>query len=251
MDGASAATVTPRHRLHRRYPWLVPGGLLLILTFLAINVLANGPMIAADRRIRAWVQVQANSHTWKWLKVGAWSPARVLVDLGNIRVAVPVLAVIVIMAAIRVRSPRPLLTASLGVALLLGTVLPAKILFARPNPGRNSLGGHILGAFPSGHTSTACVCYFLAVLLVSPGPPTRARRIGLTIAGVLSFLVGLALIWCDLHWFTDVAGAWALSPLLIMLAVRLTRRGKPRAAAPGPERRVETPASPWAAARLR
>ncbi|HEY3733954.1 MAG TPA: phosphatase PAP2 family protein [Streptosporangiaceae bacterium] len=251
MDEAGAATVTPRRPPHRRYPWLVSGGLLLILVFLAINVLADGPMIAADRSIRAWVQIQANSHTWKWLKVGPWSPARVLVVLGNVRVAFPVLAIIVIMAAIRARSPRPLLTAAVGVALLLGTVLPAKILFARPDPGRSNLGGHILGAFPSGHTSTACVCYFLAVLLVSPHPPARARRIGLAIAGVLPFLVGMALIWCDLHWFTDVAAAWALSPLLIMLAVRLTRRRKPRTAASVPERRIETPAPPWAAARLR
>ena len=232
MDEASAPTEAPR----RSYQWLKISGLLLVVAFFTINVLADGPTVAMDRRIRSWVQVQANSHTWKWLKVGPWSPARVLVDMGNIRVAVPVLAVFVVAAAVRRRSVRPLITAAIGVALLLGTVLPAKILVARPNPGHNGLGGHILGAFPSGHTASACVCYFLAVLLASADAPARARRVGLAVAAVLSFLVGVALVWCDLHWFTDVAASWALSPLLIMLAMRVTR---PRPAVPRPEQQAE------------
>ena len=223
MDEARTATATSRRSLVRRYPWLGPGGLLLILTFLTVNVLANGPAVAADRRIRAAVIARAGSAGWRWLKADPWSPARVLVEMGNIRVAVPALAVFAAAAAIQGRSVRPLFTAMAGVALLLGTVVPAKILTARPNPGQSSLNGQLLGAFPSGHTSTASVCYFLAALLISAGLSARARRAWLAVAAALSCLVGVAMIWCDLHWFTDVAASWALSPLLIQLTLRLSR----------------------------
>jgi hypothetical protein len=37
----------------------------------------------------------------------------------------------------------------------------------------------------------------------------------------LCFLVGVALIWCDYHWFTDVAAGWALTPLIVMASLRL------------------------------
>jgi len=40
---------------------------------------------------------------------------------------------------------------------------------------------------------------------------------------VLCFLVGLALVWCDFHWFTDVVAGWALAALIVMAALRLAR----------------------------
>jgi membrane-associated phospholipid phosphatase len=41
-------------------------------------------------------------------------------------------------------------------------------------------------------------------------------------SAALCFLVGVALIWCDFHWFTDVVAGWALSALVIVAALRLT-----------------------------
>jgi membrane-associated phospholipid phosphatase len=34
-------------------------------------------------------------------------------------------------------------------------------------------------------------------------------------------LVGAALIWCDYHWTTDVLAGWALSALIVWLALRV------------------------------
>ena len=34
-------------------------------------------------------------------------------------------------------------------------------------------------------------------------------------------LVGAALVWCDYHWASDVLAGWALSALIVWLALRV------------------------------
>jgi membrane-associated phospholipid phosphatase len=154
----------------------VPGGLLLILAVLTVNVLADGPLVGADRWIRAAVEARATSGTWRWTSVGWHAPAQLFADLGNYQEAVPVLAACALIVAARHRTLRPLLAAAAAVVLLLATVVPAKILIARTGPGLATLGSGGLGVFPSGHTTTATVCYGGAVLLLLPDLPSRVRR---------------------------------------------------------------------------
>lgn len=227
MDDSRAATAAPFRTAWRRPAWLVPGGLLLVLVLLTVNVLADGPLVGVDRRIRSAVQAQATSATWRWVGDSWHAPARLLVELGNNQVAVPVLALSALIVAVRHRSLRPLLAAAAGVALLLATVIPAKILIARPGPSQPVVAPGSMGVFPSGHTTTAGVCLALAVLLLAPDLPPRIRRAAVAATVVLCFLVGMALIWCDYHWFTDVVAGWALAALIVMAALRLMRPGRP------------------------
>ncbi len=229
MNEPRPATAPRRRLRHRwlRHPWLLPGGLLLVLTFLTVNVLADGPLVAVDQHIHHAVFRAANSADWSWLKAGPTAPAHILVDLGNVRFAIPILLAIAGYAAFRRRSLRPLLTAVTGVVLVFAIVVPAKIAIGRPNPGHLQLRpGELLGAFPSGHTTTACVCYVLAALLLTPDPGRPARRIALSTAAALGALVGAAMIWCDLHWFTDVIAGFALAGLIVPLTMWLTCRGR-------------------------
>src|SRR5215472_4216178 len=121
-DRAAAA---PAGTALARSPWLVPGGLLLILAVLTINVLPGGPLAGLDRRIRAVVQAQAHSAAWHWVGDSWHAPARLLVELGNNQVAMPMLALSAVIVAARHRSLRPLLAAAAGVVLLMVTVIPA------------------------------------------------------------------------------------------------------------------------------
>jgi membrane-associated phospholipid phosphatase len=226
MDDSRAATAAPLRAARRRPAWLVPGGLLLVLVLLTVNVLADGPLVGVDRRIRAAVQAQAASATWRWVGDSWHAPARLLVQLGNNQVAVPVLALCALIVAVRHRSLRPLLAAAVGVALLLATVIPAKILIGRSGPGQPAVAPGHMGVFPSGHTTTAGVCLALAVLLLAPDLPPRIRRAAVAAMALLCFLVGMALIWCDFHWFTDVVAGWALTALIVMVALRLMRPGQ-------------------------
>ena len=127
-----------------------------------------------------------------------------------------VLAVTVIVIAIRLRSLRPVITAVLAAALLAATVIPGKILIGRPGPGYTVLAHGAWGDFPSGHASTAGVCYGLTALLLTAQLQARTLRRGLAaMAAAVCFLVGAALVWCDYHWFTDVAAGWALAALIV------------------------------------
>ncbi len=161
----------------RPRPWLLPAGLLLVLAVLTINVLVHGPLVTMDQHIRQTVQGWAHAVGWRWLADSPHAPAQLITDLGRATVAVPVLAVVAAVLAVRGHTPRPLLVAAAGVALLLVTVIPAKVIIARPGPGNGAVAAGSLGYFPSGHTSTACVCYSIAVFLLvagaRPGPPGR------------------------------------------------------------------------------
>jgi membrane-associated phospholipid phosphatase len=219
---ARAATFPAR----RGTPWVVPGGLLLVLGLLTLNVLADGPLVGVDRRIRQAVQAQANSATWHWVGEGSHAPAKLLVQLGNNQAAIPVLMLCALIAAARHRSVRPLVAAVIGVTLLLATVIPAKILIARAGPGLHAVTPGAMGVFPSGHTATSGVCLGLGVLLLAPGLRGRARRAAVAVMAALCFLVGAALIWCNDHWFTDVVAGWALAALIVMAALRITGLGR-------------------------
>jgi membrane-associated phospholipid phosphatase len=206
---------------------LGPAALLLILIALTAGVLWPSPLVPFDQHVRAVVLGWARSPGWHWLGDGGRAPARLLTDLGSPVVAVPVLALSAVAAAARQRSPRPLGTALLGVLLVLVTVIPAKILIGRAGPGLPPVQPGHFGVFPSGHTATAGVCLSLAVLLLVPGPPSRAWRLAVAGLAVLVLAVGAALIWCDYHWFSDVAASWALTALIVPLTLRLAPPGRP------------------------
>ena len=204
--------------------------LLLILIGLTAGVLWPSPLVPFDQHVRAVVLGWARSPGWRWLDDGRRPPARLLTDLGSTLVAVPVLALSATAAATRQRSLRPLGTALLGVLLLLVSVIPAKILIGRAGPGLPPvLPGHF-GVFPSGHTATAGICFALAVLLLVPGHAARVRRLAVAGLVVLTLAVGAALVWCDYHWFSDVAASWVLTALIVPLTLRLA---PPSPARPG------------------
>lgn len=220
----------PSRAAARLWPWLMTGGLLVVLAILTGNVLASGPLISLDQHIRHAVQARATSLSWHWLGASPHSPAQLATDLGRSYVAGPVLVLTAVVLAVRRHTVRPLATAAIGAALVAVTVIPAKILIGRVGPGLTTVGPHGLGVFPSGHTTTACVCFSLAVLLIVTGQPGRVRWLAMAGLAVLWLAVGAALVWCDYHWFTDVLAGWALSALIIELALWVTRD---RRAAPG------------------
>jgi len=222
MDDTPAATAATFRAARRRSPWLVPGGLVLILALLTDNVLANGPLIGVDERIRRVVLAQAHSATWHWVGSGGHAPAQLIAQLGNNQLGLPVLALAALIVSIRYRSVRPLLAAVIGVTLLLGIVIPAKIVTARAGPGLPPVAHGAMGVFPSGHSSTSGVCLGLAAVLLARDLPGWARRATLTVVATVCFLVGTALIWCDYHWFTDVVAGWVLAALIVMAALRVT-----------------------------
>jgi undecaprenyl-diphosphatase len=70
------------------------------------------------------------------------------------------------------------------------------------------------------------------VLLIVAGRRGWARWLAVILLALLWLAVGAALVWRDYHWFTDVAAGWALSALIIELAMWAIRDRRARSVHP-------------------
>lgn len=103
----------------------------------------------------------------------------------------------------------------LGVSAVLVGSLATSMLkhsYNRPRPNLFEHGSWVYNAsFPSGHSMMSAVVYLTLGILVARIQPRRSVRwFILSIAGMLTVLVGFSRIYLGVHWPTDVAGGWML-----------------------------------------
>ncbi|MFD5700408.1 phosphatase PAP2 family protein [Streptomyces lasiicapitis] len=153
--------------------------------------------------------------------------AELLADLGNMTVAVPVLALVVAYTAWRARRAGafrwwlPPLTAALAMVAVPLLVVPVKLAVDRPGPP----GADGSGYYPSGHTATATVAYGAAALLLLPLLTGAYARRELVIGcALLNVGVGLGLVRSGYHWPLDVLGSWCLGAALLAVMVLVRAR---------------------------
>lgn len=164
-------------------------------------------------------------------------PAELAADLGNLEVAVPVLAFAMALSLPRRGRTAPVLgraPAALAMICVPLLVVPLKLLFDRPGP----LGGG--GHYPSGHAATAVVAYGAAVLLLWPHlRPRYVRWCAALLTVALVAATGVGLVVRVYHWPMDVTAGYALGGLLLLgagwLSGRSRRFAPPRRASPVPE----------------
>jgi membrane-associated phospholipid phosphatase len=178
---------------------------------------ADGPLLRLDERVsRALVYPDRASE--------------LLADLGNVQVAVPVLAVVlgyVAWRARRIGTDRwwlPAAAATVLMALVPALIVPLKELTDRHgtpvHPGT--------GYYPSGHTATAAIAYGSATLLLFPWLRTAyARRELLIGCAAINLGVGLGLIRRGYHWPLDVVASWCLCVVLLSSLWLFLGRGTP------------------------
>jgi undecaprenyl-diphosphatase len=198
---------------------------LLALGFLIITwqVVADGPLVGLDERLSgALVRPDRFSE--------------LLADLGNVQVAVPVLALALGHVAWQRRAAGldrwwlPSAAAALLMALVPALIVPLKELVARPGP---PVMGPGTGFYPSGHTATAVIAYGAAALLLLPLLRTAGAR-RLVWAGCLTVnaCVAYGLVRRGYHWPLDVAASWCLCAVLLgslwLFLSRSTRRSSAR-----------------------
>ncbi|MGW3205456.1 phosphatase PAP2 family protein [Streptomyces sp. NPDC001135] len=222
----------------RRAPLLsLPAVLFALITW---QVAGHGPLLRLDARLsRALVHPDRFSE--------------LLSDLGNIQVAVPVLALALGYAAWRGRAAGadrwwlPPLAAAVLMALVPALVVPLKDWTARPGTPVMPPGA---GYFPSGHTATAAVAYGSATLLLLPWlRSSAARRTLVTGCAALVLGVSYGLVRHGYHWPLDVVASWCLCAMLLTafpvfagLGGRSGRRGP--SGTPGSRDRPGSPATP-------
>lgn len=162
--------------------------LLSLCGFLLVTwqVTVDGPLAGLDERVGRSLVGRGPE---RFAELGA--------DLGNMPVALPVLAAAAAYA-VRHGRRRAALYAGAAMALVPALVVPLKLLLDRPGPLTDA-AGH----YPSGHTATAVVAYGAAALLVH-------RRALVPVAAVLTAATGAGLVLRGYHWPLDVVGALLL-----------------------------------------
>ncbi|WP_338673244.1 phosphatase PAP2 family protein [Streptomyces sp. SCSIO 30461] len=183
------------------------------------QVAAHGSLRTLDERVERAV-----------VGTGPVRLAEFLADLGNMTVALPVLAAAAAWSAWRRRRAEAL-AAVLAMALVPALVAPLKALIGRPGPLTEEIG-----YYPSGHAATAMVAYGAAALLLSG--TTRNRAMALTSGVVAAFVTlgaGAGLVLRGYHWPLDVLGSWCLGAILLIGARATARAWTARAGRrPGP-----------------
>jgi undecaprenyl-diphosphatase len=134
------------------------------------------------------------------------------------------------------RATALLILGSVGGGLLLSTLL--KNLFERARPDLVPHATEVYTAsFPSGHAMLSAVTYLtLGSLLTRVHAERRLKLYVLTVAILISVLVGLSRVYLGVHWPTDVLAGWCVGAAWAMLcwlvALWLQRRGQVEAEEP-------------------
>lgn len=198
--------------------WAVPLCLAVLLIVLTEQTVVRGPLLMVDPWVRDRVQAWAAADPLPGVELAAEAWTR----LGTWQLAFPMLALVAACEALRARRAGwsrwwiPLAVAMAAVVLLVGTVVPAKIVIAFPGPQGEVVAPGGRGWYPSGHTSTASVCFGTAALLLARGGwPLAWRRWLFGAVAVLCLGVGVCMVWRDYHWVLDVVAGWTLSGLLL------------------------------------
>ncbi|MCI3277835.1 phosphatase PAP2 family protein [Streptomyces cylindrosporus] len=191
----------------------------LLFALITWQVVSDGLLLRVDERVsRALVHPDRFSE--------------LLADLGNVQVAVPVLAVVLVYVAWRGRgagTPRwwlPPLAAAVLMALVPALIVPLKVLVDRPGTPAVPPG---TGYYPSGHTATASIAYGAATLLLLPWLSSAYARRELVIAcAVVNLAVGFGLVRRGYHWPLDVVASWCLCTVLLCSLWLLLRESRNR-----------------------
>ncbi|MGW0706978.1 phosphatase PAP2 family protein [Streptomyces sp. NPDC002643] len=178
----------------------------LLFGVITWQVVAHGPLARVDEHLSD-------------VLVRRGAPTQFLADLGNITVAVPVLAVVLVYAGWRARATgrdhwwrAPAVVALLMAAVPLW-VVPLKELIARSGP---PIMGPGTGFYPSGHTATASIAYGGAVLLLLPWlRGVLVRRALVVAAVVVNIGVGFGLVRQGYHWPLDVVASWCVCAMAL------------------------------------
>jgi undecaprenyl-diphosphatase len=229
--------ISPRQALARAGERLEAGTVILVLlvagalwAFVGIaGEVREGETAAFDRWLLLALRDPAdpaNPLGPLWLR----EVGRDLTALGGVAVlTLLTVAVAAWLALRRLWGATWLLLASVGGGIVVSTLL--KLAFERARPDLVPHGSHVSSAsFPSGHSMMAAVVYLtLGVLLARVEPRRRTKAYVLSVAVILTLLVGVSRVYLGVHWPTDVLAGWSIGAgwaLLCWLVARwLQRRG--------------------------
>lgn len=203
--------------------------LFAVMVLVTVDVLLDGPLRHLD-----WT---AHEFFDTHVRGGRLTAVTVVTKLGQRGDLVLVIGVLAVIAGVRERSLRPVLTSAVIVMGLSLLQVGLKSAIPRTFPYGNADVLFTHGtAYPSGHTLNAFVLIWVVLELLVAAFPAAGRRLSSRrrrdIALVTGCVAAAALTAADFHWLTDVLFSLALGPVLlsglIALAPFNSEDGRPR-----------------------
>jgi membrane-associated phospholipid phosphatase len=119
---------------------------------------------------------------------------------------------------------RCLAFATLGILLVVDQVLKPIFNRRRPLESLVEVDGR---SFPSGHSAGSVVFYFYLATIFAAHYPQWRKRIFLG-ATLWVLMIGLASMYCRVHWPSDIVAGYAVGYVWLSLSLALLRKGKPK-----------------------
>src|ERR1700730_4734778 len=188
---------------------LTIAALLLAFGLLAEEVI-EGETLPFDRKLLLAVRQAGNPG----VPIGPpWLPeaASAISGLGStIVLGILLLAVVGYLLLTRRRAAAWLMLGAVSSGVALNSLL--KFSFARPRPDLVVPAVRVFTAsFPSGHAAMSAITYLtLGALLARTHSEIPVRIYFMTLAGLLTVLVGLSRIYLGVHYPTDVLAGWCI-----------------------------------------
>ncbi len=188
---------------------LTIAALLLAFGLLAEEVV-EGETLPFDRKLMLGLREAGNPGVPigpPWLQ----EAARDISALGStIVLGIILLAVVGYLLLTRRRAAAWLMLGAVLSGVALNNVL--KFSFARPRPDVVAPAVRVFSAsFPSGHATMSAITYLtLGALLARTHSEISVRIYFMTLAGLLTVLVGLSRIYLGVHYPTDVLAGWCI-----------------------------------------
>ncbi len=235
---------TPNHSALRRWISAIRSGksefrtlatlllvLALTLTFgLVANEMSAGETRGFDNAILLAMRNDANPRDPigpAWFEEGV----RDITSLGsNTVLIIIVLGTVGFLWLSRAHGASVLVLVSVGGGAVLTQVLKETFARVRPDVVSHSVL-ELTRSFPSGHSALAAVTYLTLGALVARVQSTRPHKTYvLSVAILLTLLVGVSRVYLGRHWPTDVLAGWCLGAawaiVCWVVAARLQRAGR-------------------------
>jgi undecaprenyl-diphosphatase len=209
--------------------WLLTIAALLFGFGLIAQEVVEGEPLPFDRAVMLALRNPANPS----LPIGPpWlaETARDVTSLGSIVVlGLILIAVVGYLLLAGKRAAAWLMLAAVVGGTVLNDLL--KFAFARPRPELAAPAARVFtSSFPSGHAALSAITYLTLGALLARTHASRPPRIYfLSLALILTFLVGVSRVYLGVHYPTDVlagwciGAAWAMACWVVMIG--LQRRG--------------------------
>lgn len=208
------------------------------LTVGVVVVMVGGALLAGLAfLVRSWSvleRIDRGAANWGSTNATQFSTSvvRVVTQFGS---SLVVIALALVVVAIKIRSPRRGSIVAFLVVLIAGQNVIAnllKVVVDRARPGGHHLAGFSGASFPSGHTTAAFAAFAGFALIFGRERPARVQAIYMGVAAGAAAAVGATRVLLDVHWLTDVIAGAALglawfSVSAIAFGGRLLKFGAP------------------------